>query len=84
MMWTSTKALRLPDAVIGPNHDFAASVIEGLSRPRKSLPCRFFYDARGSALFEACLYGCLTTHYPLSLLQNYRRNRLKMGNVDRA
>jgi dimethylhistidine N-methyltransferase len=32
--------------------DFAASVLEGLSRPRKSLPCRFFYDAKGSALFE--------------------------------
>ncbi len=35
-----------------PNDDFAASVLEGLSRPRKSLPCRFFYDAEGSALFE--------------------------------
>jgi dimethylhistidine N-methyltransferase len=31
---------------------FASAVIEGLSRPQKSLPCRFFYDARGSALFE--------------------------------
>jgi dimethylhistidine N-methyltransferase len=52
MMWMSSKALRLPDGVIGPGHDFAASVIEGLSMTRKSLPCRFFYDARGSALFE--------------------------------
>ena len=32
--------------------DFARAVIEGLSQRRKSLPCRFFYDARGSALFE--------------------------------
>lgn len=32
--------------------DFAMSVLEGLSRPAKSLPCRFFYDAAGSALFE--------------------------------
>lgn len=32
--------------------DFAVSVLEGLSRRRKSLPCRFFYDATGSALFE--------------------------------
>lgn len=32
--------------------DFAVSVLEGLSGPRKSLPCRFFYDATGSALFE--------------------------------
>ena len=32
--------------------DFAVSVLEGLSRPKKSLPCRFLYDAAGSALFE--------------------------------
>ena len=32
--------------------DFAASVLDGLSRPHKTLPCRFFYDARGSELFE--------------------------------
>ncbi|HET6390414.1 L-histidine N(alpha)-methyltransferase [Hyphomicrobium sp.] len=32
--------------------DFGASVIEGLSRPQKTLPCRFLYDARGSSLFE--------------------------------
>ena len=34
------------------DEEFAGAVIEGLSRPQKSLPCRFFYDARGSALFE--------------------------------
>ncbi|HXY57694.1 MAG TPA: L-histidine N(alpha)-methyltransferase [Methylocystis sp.] len=32
--------------------ELRASVIEGLSRRRKALPSRFFYDARGSALFE--------------------------------
>jgi len=32
--------------------DFALSVVEGLSGPHKSLPCRFLYDARGSELFE--------------------------------
>lgn len=32
--------------------DFARAVIEGLSNEKKSLPCRYFYDARGSALFE--------------------------------
>lgn len=32
--------------------DFAASVIDGLSRPQKTLPSRFIYDARGSKLFE--------------------------------
>ena len=34
------------------NDEFAAVVFDGLSRPHKSLPCRFFYDARGSELFE--------------------------------
>jgi dimethylhistidine N-methyltransferase len=32
--------------------EFANVVIDGLSRPQKTLPCRFFYDARGSELFE--------------------------------
>jgi L-histidine N-alpha-methyltransferase len=27
-------------------------MLAGLSKPQKSLPCRYFYDARGSALFE--------------------------------
>ena len=34
------------------DEEFAGAVIDGLSRPQKSLPCRFFYDACGSALFE--------------------------------
>jgi dimethylhistidine N-methyltransferase len=32
--------------------EFGSAVIGGLSRPQKTLPCRFFYDARGSELFE--------------------------------
>ena len=52
MMWTSNTALRQADGIAGPDREFAASVIEGLSKPRKSLPCRFFYDVRGSELFE--------------------------------
>ncbi|HEX4927626.1 MAG TPA: L-histidine N(alpha)-methyltransferase [Burkholderiales bacterium] len=31
---------------------FARDVLEGLSRPRKSLPPKYFYDAAGSRLFE--------------------------------
>lgn len=27
--------------------EFASAVLHGLSRPQKTLPCRFFYDARG-------------------------------------
>jgi L-histidine N-alpha-methyltransferase len=33
--------------------DFRAAVIEGLAQPDKALPCRFLYDAKGSALFDA-------------------------------
>lgn len=31
---------------------FALDVIQGLSRPAKTLPCKWFYDAAGSELFE--------------------------------
>jgi L-histidine Nalpha-methyltransferase len=31
---------------------FAHAVAEGLSKPQKCLPCRFFYDAVGSEIFE--------------------------------
>src|SRR5215469_8555324 len=50
-------------------HDHAAeeesfldSVIEGLSRPDKAIPCRFLYDERGSALFDAICE--LPEYYP--------------------
>jgi dimethylhistidine N-methyltransferase len=32
--------------------DFALALLAGLTAPAKSIPCRFFYDAAGSALFE--------------------------------
>jgi dimethylhistidine N-methyltransferase len=32
--------------------EFTTAVLDGLSRPQKTLPCRFFYDQRGSELFE--------------------------------
>jgi len=41
---------------------FAAAVIDGLSSPQKTLPCRYLYDERGSALFEQITE--LTEYYP--------------------
>ncbi len=32
--------------------DFRRELVTGLSAARKSIPCRFLYDARGSALFD--------------------------------
>ena len=46
-----------PAAVVLTDHepqvdDFRAAVLDGLSRTRKTLPCKFFYDDRGSHLFD--------------------------------
>jgi L-histidine Nalpha-methyltransferase len=40
--------------------DFSAAVANGLSQSPKELPCRFFYDEAGSALFEKI---CETAEY---------------------
>jgi dimethylhistidine N-methyltransferase len=42
---------------------FRDAVVAGLSREAKALPCKFFYDARGSALFEQI---CETPEYYLT------------------
>ena len=45
-------------SIIAPSEDglthteFLADVIQGLSRTPKTLPCKYFYDERGSLLFE--------------------------------
>ena len=41
---------------------FRDAVVEGLSQPRKTIPCQFFYDSRGSELFEAICR--LPEYYP--------------------
>jgi uncharacterized SAM-dependent methyltransferase len=51
MRHASTRA-RLPDHLSAIEGEFALAVVDGLSQARKTLPCRYFYDARGSDLFE--------------------------------
>ena len=58
----NTRAKRPPCLARAEEDDFAAAVLDGLSRPQKSLPCRFFYDARGSELFEEITQ--LPEYYP--------------------
>ncbi|MBO0765843.1 MAG: L-histidine N(alpha)-methyltransferase [Hyphomicrobiaceae bacterium] len=48
----TSRAKRPPGLARAEGDDFAGAVLDGLSRHQKSLPCRFFYDAEGSALFE--------------------------------
>ena len=38
-----------PETATAP---FLADVLDGLGRPRKELPCKYFYDERGSELFD--------------------------------
>jgi dimethylhistidine N-methyltransferase len=42
--------------------DFAEAVLSGLAQPARSIPCRFFYDAAGCALFEEIT--ALAEYYP--------------------
>ena len=52
-----------PAARLDPaRSDFAQAVLAGFARKPRSLPCRFFYDARGSALFEEITQ--LEEYYP--------------------
>ncbi len=46
---TSTARTAKPDCSLSP---FACDVLAGLRAQPKTLPCRYFYDARGSGLFE--------------------------------
>ncbi len=45
---------QLPSADIVDHapRQFRADVIHGLLAPAKKLPCKYFYDEAGSALFE--------------------------------
>lgn len=53
--------------------DFETAVLTGFERRPRSIPCRFFYDALGSELFEKITY--LDEYYPTrtetALLENY-------------
>ena len=46
----STDGMALVD--LDPAENFSNEVIEGLSKPQKTLPCKYLYDERGSALFD--------------------------------
>lgn len=39
-------------APVSDTAEFRQAVVEGLSRPDRAIPCRFLYDAAGSAIFD--------------------------------
>ncbi len=51
-MDTTTPSYVLYD-LLAPQRSMLEEVIEGLSRPRKEMQSKYFYDARGCELFEA-------------------------------
>lgn len=76
--------MQLPANVTFHDHSptplsFREAVVAGLSKPRKTLPCRFFYDEKGSALFEAICE--LPEYYPtrteLGILETVGRDLAK-------
>jgi uncharacterized SAM-dependent methyltransferase len=44
--------LRVLDCAPGSD-DFLSEVLHGLAQPQKTIPCKYFYDERGSQLFDA-------------------------------
>lgn len=74
-LWPSGEFVRFVEVGRGRQPDFATEVAAGLRRPvgEKTLPYRFFYDARGSALFDQITE--LDEYYPtqaeLSILKTH-------------
>ena len=68
-------AFKKADAVRSDHRlsEFAEAVIDGLSASPKTLPCRFFYDARGSELFE-----------DITRLPEYYPTRVETGILERG
>jgi dimethylhistidine N-methyltransferase len=57
-----TSAAASPVGHLAQRSIFQADVLAGLHKPAKTLPCKYFYDARGSDLFEE-ICG-LAEYYP--------------------
>jgi dimethylhistidine N-methyltransferase len=47
------RVLECPREAAMASDCFAASLMEGLQKPAKEIACKYFYDAEGSALFDA-------------------------------
>jgi L-histidine Nalpha-methyltransferase len=58
-----------------PAVNFRKDVLEGLARPQKALPPKYFYDAAGSKLFERICR--LREYYPTRIELGITRQRLK-------
>lgn len=60
MQTTHNKNQLLQDSSLPAQDEFLTDIYEGLSKPCKTLPCKYFYDEQGSQLFEEI---CRTPEY---------------------
>ena len=60
------------DLLTAAARQFRADVLRGLRAPRKELPCKYFYDEAGSALFEQ-----------ITELEEYYPTRTVLGIMER-
>jgi len=51
-MNTRAAVISRHDATVSWRKQFLRDVLDGLGRPQKQLPCKYFYDELGSALFD--------------------------------
>src|SRR5437764_14211015 len=69
-------SITAPPQVSAPESaDFLADVIAGLSSDPRTLPCKYFYDARGAALFQKIceLPEYYITRTEIDILDRHRR-----------
>ncbi len=73
-MANSLMTARSPTAVAPAGTDFFADVIAGLSSTPRTLPCKYFYDARGAGLFQKIceLPEYYVTRTEIAILDRYR------------
>src|SRR5215813_7548338 len=66
--------------------EFARAVLAGFADTPRSIPCRFFYDAIGSELFEeiAKLQEYYPTRVEASLLEVHREEIAELAGPSRA
>ncbi|HWL85663.1 MAG TPA: L-histidine N(alpha)-methyltransferase, partial [Polyangiaceae bacterium] len=75
MKKTSIGPFTLYDYAPTREDSFRTEVLHGLAQPKKSIPCKFFYDERGSRLFDDICE--LEEYYPtrteLAILREYTK-----------
>lgn len=64
------------------SEDFGDALIDGLSQPAKSLPCKFFYDKRGSEIFDQIceLEEYYVTRTEIALLNRHAGEMVGLSN----